>query len=416
MKTRWMHVIVGFTMFALCISVCTITTNATLDWSDDFDDGNYDGWTINPIDVFSVSQTPDYWPTEGWLQSTPDEQGMNGTLLEEMLASYGMVLQGIMVVRNGYNVLEEYPYPGFNESSLSDTWSVTKSVISILVGIALDEGYISSLDEAMVSFFPDRTIANLDSQKESITLKHLLTMKSGLQWGTSEGSAMLQSSDWVQYVLDRPMAHTPGETWNYNSGAVHILSAILNNTIGMTPSAFAEIHLFQPLGIVEYEWMADPQGLDFGGYGLQLTLQDMAKIGFLFLNKGTWDAEQIVSAAWVEDSTTAYSTGCERSGLNGDYGYLWWIKSSYNAYCAFGLYGQFICVLPDHNVILVTKSSIMPSIDYLITEYILPSVIGIPTPTPTPTTPPPIDWILIAVGGGVAVAVIVLAIVLLRRR
>ena len=413
MKKRRMNLITGFTMFVLCISICTITTSATLDWSDDFDDGNYDGYAMNPIDPFSASQAPDYWPTEGWLQSTADEQGMNGTLLEEMLASpYVMALQGIMVVRNGYNVLEEYPDPEFNESSLSDTWSVTKSIISLLIGIALEEGYISSLDETMVSFFPNRTIANLDSQKESITLRHLLTMKSGLQWSEyPDNGVMRQSTDCVQYVLDRPMAHTPGETWNYNSGAVHILSAILNNTIGMTPSAFAEIHLFQPLGIDEYEWMVDPQGLDYGGWGLSLTLQDMAKIGFLFLNNGTWDGEQIVSAAWVENSTTVYSTGYETAGFDGDYGYLWWLKPSYPAYCAFGLDGQFIWVLPDLNVIFVTKSSIMPSIDYIITEYILPSVIGIPTPTTTP-----LPWDLIMIGGGVAVIVIMLAIVVLRRR
>ena len=414
-------------MVVLVSSIGPILVSAYAVWSDNFDDSNYDGWNINPIDVFSASQTPDYWPTEGWLQSTADEQDMNGTLLEEMLAfceDFGRLeLQGIMVVRNGYNVLEEYPDPDCNESSLSDTWSVTKSVISILVGIALDEGYISSLDEAMVSFFPDRTIANLDSQKESITLRHLLTMKSGLQWGNSEGSAMLQSSDWVQFVLDRPMAHTPGETWNYNSGATHILSAILNNTIGMTPSAFAEIHLFQPLGIVEYEWMADPQGLDFGGYGLQLTLQDMAKIGFLFLNNGTWDAEQIVSRGWVENSTKAYSTGVDYYDIfQGDYGYLWWIKSSYNAYCAFGLYGQFIWVFPEHNVIFVTKSSSMPPIDSMITEYILPSIITPTTTTTTTTSPPPTDdgfdmtMILLVGGGGVAIVAIVLVVWKIRGR
>jgi CubicO group peptidase (beta-lactamase class C family) len=360
------------------------------------------------MDVFSASQTPDYWPTEGWLQSTADEQGLNGTLLEEMLAFCdNTFLQGIMVVRNGYNVLEEYPDPEFNESSLSDTWSVTKSVISILVGIALDEGYISSLDEAMVSFFPDRTIANLDSQKESITLKHLLTMKSGLQWnayGDNDNAVMCQSSDWVQYVLDRPMSDTPGETWHYNSGATHILSAILYNTTGMTPSAFADIHLFQPLGIDEYEWETDPQGLDFGGWGLQLTLQDMAKIGFLFLHKGTWDAEQIVSAAWVEDSTKAYSTGVAYYNIfQGDYGYLWWLKPSYNAYCAFGLHGQFIWVFSDRNVIFVTKSSSMPSIDYMITEYILPSV------------EPPLDWVPIAIGAS-AVVIVAFLVIILRRR
>ncbi|MFW9847726.1 MAG: serine hydrolase domain-containing protein [Candidatus Thorarchaeota archaeon] len=366
---------------------------------------------IIPLDVFSTSQAPDYWPTEGWLESTPSAQGMNETLLEELLSycdDRDYAQHGIMIVRNGYNVLEEYPDPEFNESSLTTIWSVTKSIISILVGIALDEGYISSIDETMISFFPGRTIANLDSQKESITLKHLLTMTSGLQWSTTEQSAMLESSDWVQYVLDRPMAHTPGEEWYYNSGAVHILSAILNNTIGMTPSAFADIHLFQPLGIVEYEWLVDPQGLDFGGYGLQLTLQDMAKIGFLLLHNGTWDTEQIVSAEWVEDSTTVDTSGCGSYGFPEDYGYLWWISSSFYAYCAFGTDGQFIWVFPDHNMLFITKASRNPTINHMITKYILPSIL--PTNTTTTTTDLPIDASLIIVTG-ISIAVVAIVVV-----
>jgi len=357
---------------------------------------------------------------------TEDEQGMNGTLLEEMLAPsslWSVYLQGIMIVRNGYVVLEEYPDSDFNESSLSNTWSVTKSIISILVGIALEEGYLSSLDETMVSFFPDRIIANRDSQKESITLRHLLTMKSGLQWNPyTDPGLMRESSDWVQYALDKPMSSTPGEIWTYNSGGAHILSAILLETIGMTPSTFADIHLFQPLGIDEYEWEVDPQGLDYGANGLQLTVRDMAKIGFLFLNNGTWDAEQIVSRGWVENSTKVYTTECGGGGFEGEYGYLWWIKSSYNAYCAYGSYGQWIWVFPDYNLIFVTKSTFQTIlIDNLITEYILPSLdyIQMTTTTTTTTTTPvngsgEVDIILIALA--ISGVVVIIAIVVFIKR
>ena len=365
---------------------------------------------INPLDVFSVSQTPDYWPTEGWLQSTAEEQEVNGTLLEEMLSfcdTYDLNMQGLMVVRNGYIVFEEYPDSEFNESSLSNTWSVTKSIISLLFGIALEEGYISSLDQTMVSFFPERTIANLDSQKESITLRHLLTMKSGFQWGASDWTLMSQSSDWVQYALDKPMSDAPGETWNYNNGAVHILSAILNKTTGMTTSTFADTHLFQPLGIDEYEWEVDPQGVDYGPSGLQLTVRDMAKIGFLCLNNGTWDVEQVISAEWVENSTTAYTTGCSGGGFEGEYGYLWWTKASYNAYCAYGSYGQWIWVFPDYSMVFVTKSSqsAIP-IDYLIADYIIPSVNS--TDETARTDHLIID--LFIIGAGVSIAVIAIGI------
>ena len=379
----------------------------------------------------STSQTPDYWPTEGWQQSTPEEHGMNGTYLEEMLTfcdDRNWPLTSILVIRNGYLVVEEYPDSEYNEGTLFDIWDATKSVTSILIGIAIDEGYISSVDETMVSFFPDRTIANLTSGKEAITLKHLLSMTSGLEWVYGVDWPLIESqSDWIQFTLDKPMVHTPGETWNWNDGTPHLLSAILNSTTGMSPAEFAEIHLFQPLGINNYRWDIDAQGLEIGSWGLNLTASDMAKIGFLYLNNGTWDTEQIVSADWVKNSTQAYSSGISHGTLLNiqHYGYYWWVKPSYNAYCAAGHDGQFIWVLPDYNLVFVHTSGNIRPYDYLITEYILPSL-GIfdfttttsdtTTATGTGVLDPLIMPIIVGVGVSIAAITIVLVWFMKKRK
>jgi len=207
------------------------------------------------------SQEQDYWPTDGWQLATPEEQGMNSTFLNQM-GDYTSTwpVDGMLVIRNGYIVYESYPNPEYNETTTHAFHSVVKSITSILVGIAIDDGNISSVNENLIGYFSNRTIANLDSRKESITLEHILTMTSGIEWFGDSTSIMKQQSDWVQYILDRPMAHAPGEVWNYNSGP-HLFSAILNMTTGVSSKTYADTYLFQPLGIDHYDWMVDPQGL-----------------------------------------------------------------------------------------------------------------------------------------------------------
>ena len=379
---------------------------------------------LNTRFTVSPAEAPDYWPTEGWQQSTPQEQGMNATLLSKMIdfSNNNWNLRSILIIRNGYMVLENFIDSEYNESSLTNTYSCTKSIISILVGIAIDKGYIDSIDESIVSFFPNRTIANLDSRKESITLKHLLSMTSGLDWDESVQDQMKLESDWIQYTLDRPMAHTPSETWSYCGGGVHLLSSILNSTTGVSPLEFAETYLFHPLGISNYSWEIDAQGLEYGGGGLHLKPRDMVKIGFLCLNNGTWDAEQIISANWVANSTQAYSSECDGGQFSGQYGYLWWIKSSYKAYCAFGLNGQFIWVLPEYSLVIVMTANWYNPYEYLITDYILPSLgvfdyTTISSDTTTTTDADIIDPLILPViiGSGIAFAV-VLVLVFMKRK
>jgi len=374
------------------------------------------------ISVPNVSTSaPDYWPTTGWLTSTPEEQGMNSSALDEFVDAldYGHSCLSYLVIKNGYLILEGYPDPDYNESTLKHVFSVTKSFTSALVGMALEAGNLTSLDELVVDFFPDKTIANLDEDKQSITVEHLLTMTAGFDWDDGSGStdyeAMIDSPDWIQYVLDRPMADVPGETFNYNSGGSHLLSAIVNRTTGIPTQSYADTRLFQPLGILDYEWSLDPQGVAAGCIGLSITPRDMAKFGFLYLNNGTWDGEQIVPSTYVSASTQvqAPETG---PPVHHNYGFQWWIDLSLDAYGAYGANGQYIWVQPKNDLIVVFTSS-GANFEWLIPMYIIPAIL--PTTTTTPTTaipPPPVDMQVVVLVTCAAVVVVIVLEVFRRRR
>ena len=321
-------------------------------------------------DAFT-STTRDYWPTEGWMNSTPEEQGMDSAKLQEMIdhiADEDLDVHSVIVIRHGYVVLEEYPdpYQGVSRTQAFNgthfLYSATKSFSSCLIGIAIDKGYIDNTSQTMLSFFPNYTIANLDERKERVTLRNLLTMRSGLPWEqqstpfNSPDNDVFQlnfnSSGGVQYVLDMPMEYEPDEVFHYNSGASHLLSGIVEETTGLSTLDFAAEHLFSPLGIDPYYWYRDRRGVYFGGYDLQLEPLDMAKFGYLFLNNGTWDGEQIVSSEWVNESTTLVSTYYGERG----YAYQWWTMPDLGVFYAAGMYGQYIFVSPEDDLVVVFTS------------------------------------------------------------
>lgn len=328
----------------------------------------------------------DYWPTNGWEVSTPEEENMNSEYLEGMLQyiiDEDYSIDSILLIRNGYLVFERY-FQEFTETTIHQLYSVTKSVMSCLIGIAVKENLLT-VNQTLVSFFPDRVIENLDSGKENITIEHLLTMSSGLAWMEAiNDPVFFASDDPVQYLLDRPMDTAPGEIFNYNTGAAHLLSAILQNVIEQTTLSYAQEKLFDPLGIENVDWDKDPQGNYFGGHGLSLRPRDMAKFGFLYLNNGTWNTEQIISENWVNTSRTNYNYIAEAF----NYGYLWWLYPQYDSYSAEGFLGQIIHVFPKYDLIAVVTSSLFSThtlIPTLISNYILPSLNEYPF-TPTPTT------------------------------
>jgi CubicO group peptidase (beta-lactamase class C family) len=297
--------------------------------------------------------TQAYWPTQDWRTSTPEEQGFDSAKLAEGLQAIqerNINIDSLLIIRNGSVLLDAYFYP-YDGTIPHNLASVTKSVMTTLIGIAADQGKLQ-LDQPMVSFFPGRTIANLDARKEQITVRHLAGMVNGFQSGClgadeSTLDAMRAAPDWVQSALDRKMAWEPGTSFCYDSPGMHLLSAILQESTGMTALDFARQNLFEPLGIREVTWESDPQGYTHGWGDLHLKPRDAAKLGYLWLNNGLWEGKQIVSAAWVQDSVKAQSNTGEDQ-----YGYGWWVSPE--SYYAFGRGGQNIKVMPSLNTVVVT--------------------------------------------------------------
>ncbi len=206
-------------------------------------------------------------------------------------------------------------------------------------------------------------------------------MTSGLDWHELDVSysdpnnsfaQLIASPNWVQYVLDRPMVADPGEVWNYNTGGFHLLSALLQNAIGLPTADFAINSLAAPIGVVDLIWQADPQGIHFGGSGLELTPRSMAKFGFLYLNNGTWDNQQLITKDWVLLSTSSYSS--VDTGI--DYCHGWWRKPDLNFYYALGYAGQLIFVVPRYDLVVVFNSFEETHWPYndLLVQYVLSSV------------------------------------------
>ncbi|QTD39634.1 serine hydrolase [Sporosarcina sp. Te-1] len=233
-------------------------------------------------------------------------------------------------------------------------YSITKSIVSLLIGIMVDKGMIKNIHEPIQNYFPELDALH-DPQKREITIYHLLTMTSGLQAGQFQGS-----KNWIKFIVEQPIMHKPGSTFQYNSGDSHLLSAIIQKISGLTTAAFAEKHLLHPLGIHKYIWVKDPQGINGGGFSLSLNVEDMVKIGSLFLNEGRVNSKQIISSNWLKQAKTPYQHfETEREGKAG-YGYqLWTYESTLHPidyYYANGLYGQYIFIVPKLNIMAVAKS------------------------------------------------------------
>jgi len=244
-----------------------------------------------------------------------------------------------------------------SESKLFKINSVTKSILSILIGIAIDKGIIESVQTPISVYFP-----TIDQSKKDITIEHLLTMTAGYEWpewGAWNGRPfpMINSMDWVNYILEKNIVAKPGEKMNYDSGASQLLSAILQKATKSKLSVFAENMLFKPLGIHEYLWHEDSKGINIGGFGLSLTTKDMLKIGILMMQKGVWLGKQLVSSEWVEQSTNAKYHTYDHVG---SYGYHWWVLlndelkiNNPPIFFAMGYGGQYIIVSPEQKLVVV---------------------------------------------------------------
>ena len=298
---------------------------------------------------------PEYWPTHGWRESSPERQGIDSAKLSAVwgyVRDHQTPLHSLLLVRNGYVVLDAAFYP-YDRSVPHDLASGTKSVTATLIGAAIERGRIHSVHDPLLPHFQERRILNRDSSKDSFTVEDLLIMRSGLACEADPGEPreMRASTDWVQFVLDQPLRYRPGAHYLYSSSSMHLLAATLRQAAGMSPLDFARTALFEPLGIEGAIWPADNSGVNHGWGDLYLFPRDMAKIGFLLLHGGVWDGGRILPADFVRAATRLQA----KTDYSSDYGYGWWIFRGERRgdFEAVGRGGQRISVVPRLNLVAV---------------------------------------------------------------
>ena len=295
------------------------------------------------------------WPTKAWDVSTPEEQGMDSRAVARLIDDVGTYKQdSLLIVRNGKIVADAY-YAPYVAGIRHDLRSVTKSFVSTVIGVLVQQGKLKNVDRPVLDFFPDRTIANLDERKKAITVQNLLDMASGIAWvervhtPDETTSLMYASPDPTGFVLDQPMSDPPGEQFYYKGGDPYLLSALVNKLTGQNALEFARKELFAPLGITDVRWArVDKQGVVTGESGMRVTPHDMAKLGYLYLRDGVWDGKRIIPSAWIERARNGKVT------TNfGKYANLWWSIPDRDAFMALGRHGQLIAVFPKLDVVAV---------------------------------------------------------------
>ncbi len=264
-------------------------------------------------------------------------------------------LRSLLVSHRGELVLERY-YGGARATQAANIKSASKSVISALVGIAVSRGLIKSVDQPIADYFPELS-KDPEKRKRTITIEDLLTMRSGLASTSGRDyGAWVQSSNWVRYVLTRPLIDEPGTRVEYSTGTSHLLSAILTKAAKSSTWQFAQEALARPLGFSFARWTQDPQGVFFGGNEMSMTPRQMVRFGELYLNEGRAGGQQVLSQDWI--AQTRVPRGRSRWGSDREYGYGFWIRdlAGHASYYAWGYGGQFIFIVPDLSLVVVTTS------------------------------------------------------------
>jgi CubicO group peptidase (beta-lactamase class C family) len=287
----------------------------------------------------------------------------------------------LLVVKGGDIVFEKY-YQGSDETAGFGQRSVTKSILSAVFGITRQLGFFPDLDQPIRELMPEYFEGNsADDPRNKITLRHLLTMTAGFSWNEQSGFGEPKpDSDWAREALNLGMDAEPGVKFNYNSAAMHLLSVLITRETGRSASQIANTYLFGKVGMNQVGWPIDPQANSQGFSGLVFTSRDMARFGYLYLNNGCWDGEQIVSADWVRETTREHSPHPEGNDLG--YGYLWWTTKDkgHDAYFAAGYGRQYIQVVPALDLIVVMTGNprVLPDENkptrYIITDYVIPAV------------------------------------------
>jgi CubicO group peptidase (beta-lactamase class C family) len=274
-----------------------------------------------PTETLTQPSQPAVWPGDDWVVSTPESEGMDAARLEDIGAYCAQHKCGAVVVtRHGRIVWERY-WGGWDENSTDNSWSMAKSMVDALVGIAISEGKIKSVDESVADFIPEWR----GTRKEEITVRNLLSMTSGLLWDedyeeVSDVIKMITSPDQTAYAVSRPRLHDPGTDWYYSSGDTQLFSAVIKAATGMEAGQYAQEKLFGPIGMTGATWMTDKTGHTLTYCCVQTTARNFARFGYLFLRNGRWNDRQIVPEDWVKESVEP------SQWENPSYGFYWWLQ------------------------------------------------------------------------------------------
>ena len=331
------------------------------------------------------------WPTKNWERSKPDTQGMNSDSLSafsKKLASGELgYIDDMLVIRNGkiifetsytndydslfratdtkpnkYNYYDTEWHPYYKKSKLHTMQSISKSFTSAAIGIAIKKGHLESVEQSIMPYFSEYNSSNPDTRRKNITIENLLTMTTGIAWDelsmpytdtTSSCVQMEATQDWVRFVLNQPIAHDPGKKWEYSSGATMLLSHIITEATGRDLAEYLEENLFNKIGIKDYFWKHTDSGLTDAEGGLYLEPKDLAKFGYLYLNNGAWNGEQVLPQNWVENNL---NKPLDTIWPSFKYGHQWWLipyGENQISMLASGLGGQRMLVIPEFNIIAV---------------------------------------------------------------
>lgn len=318
-------------------------------------------------------QSVDYTPLtrDDWKTSSPEEQGLDPKLVAELYndAAYMKTLYGLLVIKNGYLIAEGY-FNGASVEQLSKRASVTKSYMSALFGIAVDQGYIESLDQKMIEFFPEIENQITDQRKKSITIREMLQMRGGYPWEETDSVYWnaIWSGKYINKIVDIPLTKDPGSEFQYSNLTSNWLGIIVARACNTDLRSFGEKNLFSQLDVELGDWTRDLDGYYIGSGDIQFTARDMAKFGLLYLNEGNYNREQLIPASWINESLQRYSEDINSAGIESSrvaryfydigYGYQWWSAKAgdHSFNLAWGHGGQFIILLHDLDIIIVVTS------------------------------------------------------------
>jgi len=342
--------------------------------------------------LFAFSHSPGM--ANDWKTSPPAEQGLNARILAKM-NSHALAelphIRSLLIARHGYLVFEQH-YNGASPHELQNVQSITKSVTSALIGMAIKQGRIG-LDQKVIGFFPEIE-SPLDPRTRTVTIRHLLTMSSGIwrdppQWGKND-------DDPPRSALTQPLDGDPGAKFFYSGYAQHILSAILCRATHQTVLDFAGVNLFRPLGISEVVWYKDKNGMELGCGSSLWKAADILKLGQLYLNKGRWNGAELIPEWYVSESTKTQLTG-DFFGTRISYGFLWFTGtiSGHETYHAAGYGGQYLLVVPDLDLVILCTSDWRqpeyPEHYALVKDFVIPSVMEPQSAIPRPILHLPAD-------------------------